>query len=336
MTRAVLPARRWIADLAASTLLLAVPIAGFWPTFGGPSYLVAAIGGALLGLAIAAVGAWRRWGVLVLAAVTVLAYFGFGGALALSSTTIAGVIPTLETLRRLALGIVTSWKELLTTVTPVSASDGFALVPFLLSLIAAVVIASLALRASHPAWALLPAAAFLAGQIALGTSQPAAPVIEGVVFAVVAIVWLAVRQSWAPARAAVSLGENAAAPRPTRRILTGGAIIAVAVLAGVATSAFAAPNSPRYVLRDTIIPPFDIQQYPSPLQSYRGIVRDDASTSLFTVTGLPKDARVRIATMDAYTGIVYNVSDSGAGSSSAFSSLRSNMSGDAQGTAATM
>jgi hypothetical protein len=59
------------------------------------------------------------------------------------------------------------------------------------------------------------------------------------------------------------------------------------------------------------VPPFDITDYPSPLQSFRGYVRDDADKTLFTVTGLPKDGRVRLATMDAYDGIVYNVSDDG-------------------------
>ncbi len=324
-------------DLIAAALLLAVPIAGWWPTFAGPGYLPAAVGGALVGLAIAVAGALRRWGVLILTAVTIAAYFVFGAALALPHTAIAGVIPTLDTLRQLAVGIVTSWKQLLTTVAPVSASDGFAIVPFLLSLVAAVLTGSLALRAKRPAWALLPAAAFLAAQIALGTSQPAAPVVQGVVFAIVAVGWLALRQAWTPSQAAVSLGPadtRSLRPQTVRRILTGIGIVAAAVVVGVATSGFAAPTTPRYVLRDTIIPPFDVHAYPSPLQSYRAYVRDDADTTLFTVTGLPDGARVRLATMDAYSGTVYNVSDQGAGSSSAFTPARSNMSADAVGTPA--
>ena len=40
---------------------------------------------------------------------------------------------------------------------------------------------------------------------------------------------------------------------------------------GVATSGFAAPASPRYVLRDVVIPPFDVREYPSPLQSFRAL-----------------------------------------------------------------
>lgn len=335
-----LPARRWALDLGAAALLLAVPIAGFWPTFGGGSYLVAAIGGALLGLGIAAVAAWRRWGILIIAALTTLAYFAFGGALALPHTAIAGVLPGLDTLRQLAAGVITSWKQLLTTVAPVAAADGHLIVPFLLSLVAAVLTGSLALRAAHAAWALVPAAVFLAVQIALGMSQPAVPVVQGLVFAVVAIGWLAVRQAWVPQQDAVPLGEDGdpASTRAVtlRRVLAGSAIVAVAAGAGVATSAFAAPDSPRYVLRDVIIPPFDVREYPSPLQAFRAYVRDTAEETLFTVSGLPEGGRVRLATMDAYSGMVYNVSDDGAGSSSAFTTVRANMSADAEGIAATM
>ena len=330
--------RRWVLDLVAAALLLAVPIVGFWPTFGGPAYLVAAVGGLVLGMAIAALGLWLRWGALVVAAVTVAAYFVFGAALALPQTAIAGVIPSIETLRQLALGVVTAWKQLLTTVAPVSAADGFLVVPFLMLLVGGVLTTSLALRLRQPGWALLPAAACLAGEIALGTAQPFVPVVQGVVFAVVAVGWLALRQAWAPTQAAISLGETGAAPRNAgmRRALAGGGIVALAVVVGVVASGFVAPASPRYVLRDVVIPPFDIQDYPSPLQSFRAYVRDDPTATLFTASGLPRNARVRLATMDAYSGIVYNVSDTGFGSSSAFGPVRANMSPDAEGTHATV
>ncbi|MFT4221023.1 MAG: transglutaminase-like domain-containing protein [Microbacterium sp.] len=326
------PDRRWVVDLSATALLLAVPIVGFWPTFAGPGYLVAAIGGALVGLGIAMLGAQRRWSVLVVAAATVVAYFVLGGALALSHTAIIGVIPTVETLRQLALGIVMSWKELLTTVPPVAGVDGFYLVPFLLLLVAAVLAGSLALRVRPAVWALLPAAVLLVAQIALGTSEPAAPLVEGALFAVVAAAWLALHQSWAPSQAAVPLGDEAASPPTSRnRVVLAAAVVAVAVVAGVGASAVAAPAGPRYILRDIVIPPFDVRDYPSPLQSFRGYVRDAATTPLFTVTGLPEGARVRLATMDAYSGQVFTVSDQGAGSSSAFTPLRGNMSADANG-----
>lgn len=334
-----IPMRRWGLDIAAVIVLLGSAAVGFWPSFAGPSFLGAAIGGAVIGIAIAAIAAWLRWGILRIAGLTVLAYFVFGGALALPHTAILGVVPSLDTLQQLAIGVVTSWKELLTTVAPVAAADGHLIVPFLLMLVTAVVTASLALRLTQPAWALIPAGILLALVIAFGTPEPAVPVIQGAVFALVSIAWLAVRQIWAPQNAAVSVSQidpARAGHMRMRRLVAGGAVLAIAVGAGAATSAFTAPTEVRHVLRDTIIPPFDVHDYPSALQSFRGHVRDDADNTLFTVRGLPEGARIRLAAMDEFDGQVINVVDGGPGSSSAFTPIRSNMSPDAEGLPVTL
>src|SRR5690606_4585601 len=64
-TGVLLPRRRWLLDLSATAVLAVVALVGFWPSFAGPSFLGAALGGVLLGLAVAAVCTWRRWGILV-------------------------------------------------------------------------------------------------------------------------------------------------------------------------------------------------------------------------------------------------------------------------------
>ncbi len=341
---------RLAVDLAAAAALLLVVVVGFGSTFDGPQYLLAGVGAIVVGLAIAWCGKWLRWSILPVAGVTVAAYFLVGGALALPHTAFLGVVPTIETWRQLAVGTVTSFKKLLTTVPPVAASDGHLIVPFLLTLVAAVLAGSLALRVRHAAWALVPAIAVAALQILLGASEPTAPILQGVVFAAITVVWLALRQSWQNDGAAQRISGGAAgsisatddssarASRPlrARRLIAGAAVLAVAAGAGVATAAIAQPPTQRYILRDFVIPPFDVHQYPSPLQAWRGLVRDQADETLFTVSGLPDDARVRLAAMDAYNGIVYNVSDDGAGSSSAFTPVRSNMSPDAEGTPASV
>lgn len=330
---------RTVVDLVAVAALLTVPVIGFGSTFEGPQYLVAGIGAIVVGLAIAWFGSWLRWGILPVAGATVAVYFLAGGALALPHTAFLGIIPTIETWRQLAVGTVTSFKKLLTTVPPVAASDGHLIVPFLLTLVAAVLAGSLALRVRRAVWVLLPALALTALEILLGAAEPAAPVVQGIAFAAIAIVWLAVRQLSDADSAAQRIDAPTAAPAQrmrTRRLVAGGAVLAIAAGAGVATAAFAQPPVQRYVLRDFVIPPFDVHQYPSPLQAWRGLVRDDADTTLFTVSGLPDEARVRLAAMDAYNGIVYNVSDDGAGSSSAFTPVRSNMSPHATGTPATV
>ncbi|MCR2763862.1 DUF3488 and transglutaminase-like domain-containing protein [Microbacterium sp. zg.B48] len=336
---APITARRWCLDLTASAVLVAVALVGFWPTFAGPSFLPAAIGGIVIGLAIAAVALWRRWGILITTGLVIAAYFVFGGVLALPHSTILGVVPTLETLQKLALGTVTAWKQMLTTVAPLAAADGHLIVPFLLALVVTTLTASLALRLSQVAWALLPAGVLLMLVIALGTPEPAFPIGQGLVFAVVSIAWLALRQIWAPQNTAVSVSEmqpSRASHMRMRRLLAGVAVVAVAGGAGVATGALAVPAEPRHVFRDVIIPPFNVRDYPSPLQAFRKNVRDDVDETLFTVQGLPKGARIRTAVMDEYDGMVYNVADGGPTSSSAFSPLRSNMAPDAEGVPVTL
>ncbi|WP_244632354.1 transglutaminase-like domain-containing protein [Microbacterium sp. Se63.02b] len=158
-------------------------------------------------------------------------------------------------------------------------------------------------------------------------------------FAVVSMSWLALRQLWAPQNMAVSVSEvdpSRGAHMRTRRLLAGVAVLAVAAGTGVAASAIATPAQPRHVFRDVIIPPFDIRDYPSPLQAFRKNVRDEADKTLFTVQGLPKDARIRTAVMDQFDGMVYNVTDGGPTSSSAFAPLRSNMAPEAEGVPVTL
>ena len=78
---------------------------------------LAAGGGAVIGLLVATLSAWRRWGASATVAAGIAAYLIFGGALALPRTTIAGA-PTLETVQRLLLLAVTSWRDLLTVAVP--------------------------------------------------------------------------------------------------------------------------------------------------------------------------------------------------------------------------
>jgi len=336
--RARLSPRRVLIDLVAVALFIGVGIVGWWPSFAGGSYVPAAIGGLVLGLGVALLCAWRGWGILPTAGLTLLVYFLFGGALALPQTTLLGVVPTGETLGALSAGAVTSWKAMLTTVAPVAVGDGYALVPFLSALVASVVAAALALRLRRVAWALIPAAAHLMLVIAMGVPDPAAPLAQGVVFALVAVGWLALRGLGESADAAVSVaadGSHSSALR-RRRILAGTAVLVVAGLAGTGVAAATTLAEPRHVFRDVVLPPFDVHQYASPLQSYRGYVKDHRKDTLFTVKGLPEGARIRVGTMDAYNGVVYDVSDKGIGSSGAFSPIRDNMSADATGSPATL
>jgi hypothetical protein len=71
------------------------------------------------------------------------------------------------------------------------------------------------------------------------------------------------------------------------------------------------PAQPREVLRSSIEQPFNPLDYPSPLAGMRQYLREaTAGDTMFTVTGLPEGARIRLATLDTYDGIVYAVGSS--------------------------
>src|SRR5690606_39745851 len=80
-------------------LMFAAVAIGFGPVWGSSGWVLPAAGGAVVGLAVAWVGAWRRVPAVTVTALAVVAYLLFGGALALPHTSIGGVVPTLDTLR---------------------------------------------------------------------------------------------------------------------------------------------------------------------------------------------------------------------------------------------
>ncbi|MCR2794332.1 DUF3488 and transglutaminase-like domain-containing protein [Microbacterium sp. zg.Y625] len=327
--------RRTAVDLAAVAALIAVSIIGFRPTFDGAFFLVTGFAALAIGLGIAGLAAWLRWGALTVAAVTMGAYFVFGAPLAVPTTTIGGVFPSLESLIALAGGVVFSWKQFVTAVAPFEASDAFLVVPFLSVLLASVLAGSAALRARAYGWALLPAGLLLVLAIAFGTTQPAVPIVQGAVFGMVAVGWTAYRRSLSARQYAVASGSTSTL-RPGRRVLAGAGVLVLAIGLGAGASAAVAPSGPRYVVRDAIQPPIDLRDYVSPLQSFRSLVRDKADETLFTIEGLPEGGRVRLATLDAYDGVVYNVASEGAGSSASFQRLGDRIPATVEGDSATV
>lgn len=107
----------WPRVLGAWALLIPGVVA-FQPTFGGPSgYLASAVGITLgAGIALAAVG--LGWSLALWVLALIIGYFLVGGPLVLPDSTLFGVLPSLETLRELAVLIVFGWRDLLTVATP--------------------------------------------------------------------------------------------------------------------------------------------------------------------------------------------------------------------------
>lgn len=323
-------ARPW-TDAPALALLVLLAVLPMLPVYGPRPFWPAAAGGVVMGAGVGVLAARLRWPVSVTAAGALTVHLLAGGALAAPSTTLAGVVPSVETLRLLLAGVVTVWKDVLTLEPPLGEAGGFTLAPYLLAFVGSLVAVSVALRTSAarrdgplvpggrrrvgPApWAVLVPVVVLVVALLLGTKETVAPLVAGVVAAVVALVWSARRRGALAARRAPAL------------------VLMAAVMAygGVIGGAQLADDHPRYVLRDEVVPPFDPRDHPSPLSAFRRFVKDWESTPLLTVRGLPEGVPVRLATMDAYDGVVWDV----AGSSVAEGSGRFRRVGETTGVTA--
>lgn len=306
--------RRWVADVPAMLALCAIALVPLSSAWGDVSFWIAAGGGLLVGAAIATVGALRRWAVIVVAAAIVLAYFVVGGALVFPSRSILGFVPTLDIVVALATGVVRVWKESLTLPTPFAGLEAMSVLPLILGLLAGCVSVSLALRLRRFALALLAPAVLLVASIALSTFEGAVPVFVGAAFGVVALAWTVWRSRRATAERASEPAGSPASPRAVGAVAA--VTVATVVLGAGATAAVASTLTPlgdRQVMRDKVVPPLELHDYASPLTAFRKYVKDDADAPLFSVTGLPEGARVRLAALDAYDGVVYTVSGSGSG-----------------------
>ena len=244
-------------------------------------------------------------------------FFLLGGPLCLRSLGDTASLPGSGTLARLADQALFGWKDLLTTLPPVDGDGPLLVLPWLLGLVAGLVGSTLAHLPVRRAWlaALLPVAGIplcCSGVILLGVRHPESLVVQGAVFAALALAWLAIRAR--RASAAVHGGT-------TSYVRGVGAVVMLglaALLAHPASALFVGDDSERAVARNWVEPPFDIGRYPSPLAGFRKYVdlqgrartRPTSTTRrCSTSTGCPPGSRVRFAAMDRYDGMVWGATD---------------------------
>lgn len=315
-------------------LLAATGIASatLWPVYQSPAFIVAVGVSAVVGCAIATVGAFRNWSSLVVLAVTVAAFLVIGVPLGVPSGAYLGVIPTPDGLVDLLAGTALSWKQLLTVVTPVGSYQAL-LVPVVMLVLATTTAGmSVALRSRRGELAVLAPLLLFIAAILIGPSAASAPVEIALVLGIVLVFWAAWvhRRRRAEAIARVrqvgsGLRESAARRRiaATRTVLGAAIIVAIAVAAGtVAAVAYPSTNA-REVLRRHAEQPFDPRDYPSPLSAFRSyLAADAAGETMLTVSGLPAGGLIRLAALDSYDGIVYSVgSDTVSSASGSFTRL---------------
>ncbi|MBK9726354.1 MAG: transglutaminase domain-containing protein [Actinomycetales bacterium] len=309
--RAVLTGRPSRDDLVDAAFLFVITVLALWgfrTSFDSPRFMVVSAVGTLLGIALAHVANALKAHWLVTALLTVVAFFLFGSAVALSRDAIAGVVPDGALLKVLALMPVSGWKDFLTTLPPVDGSGQFLVLPYLIGLVAGSLGYTWARRTRHVAWpTLVPLVVFVL-VILLGTLEPAAALLQGIGLCVLAFLWVALRR-----RRSLRIVGTGASRRSQAAI--GAALLAVSAGASAGlVSLFPGPESgDRTVLRNFVTPPFDITQYPSPLVGFRKYTERAAQQlwdkPLLTVTGMPAGSLLRFSVLDSYAGTVWSAGD---------------------------
>ncbi len=307
--RRTITGRMW-ADIAVLLVLATLGVVGFEPSFGGYGFLLAGVGGLILGAATGIGASIFRLGAVTTVLAAVVLYFLVGTPLAVPTQAVLVVFPSLQSLSSIAVGTVYGWSDIVTLSTPIGAPQYIAVVPYFAAWFVALLSTTLATRwlSQRPrtAWRfgvalIAPVALYVAG-ILIGTDEPYQAGLRGIVFGVLALVWLGWRRQ----------GETVAqagAAKLRNRKLAGTAIIVVGAigLGGAAGFALAPPNDERFVLREEIQPPFDPLDYPSPLAGFRHYTKQVTDDVLFTVSGLKPGDVIRLATLDTFTGKLWNV-----------------------------
>lgn len=307
--------RQAAIDCAAVLTVMVCAALAFQPVFGGTQALVAGIGGAIVGVVVGVVTSLRplRSWLMTLAGV-VLALLLTGPALAVPAKAIGGVLPSLAAWQELLLGVVFSWKELLTAQPPAQGFPSLLIVPFLTLLVCSTLATVLALRLRRGApFAMLPGVVALVTGIAFGTKIAFWPIVLGIVVAGVMIGWIAWRRqahrSGLNTEVEVTNDTRHRGQARRQRVLGAVAMVVGALLVAGLVSIPIEPRD-RAVLRDVVEPPIELEEFPSPLAGFRNWHKNFSDEPLLTVTGMPEGARLQLATFDYYDGSVFAVAGS--------------------------
>jgi hypothetical protein len=286
-----------VVDVGVAAVLTLIGLLGFGASFGGWLYLAVGVTGLLLGVTIAVLSVRYRQPGSFVAAVSLFVLIALAAAVALRATALAGLLPTLETVRGLAQGITGGWRELVTTPPPVGNFGNLLAIPYVCGFVAGVAGVWGALRSPRLWWGLAPPVLVLAAGIMTGTAMPVSLVVQGGLFAAVAIGWAVARSR--RSREVISTGARAQLrPWIAAAVVVGCAALAVPVgprLPG-------ADSNPRFLLSRYVEPEFDPRQYPSPLTAVRNDLIRTKDLPLFEVEGLAPGDRLRTAVLSDWDG----------------------------------
>lgn len=318
----------WGLGYVAVGILLAAVAA--WPIHESARvWLIAAVGGGL-GIGIAVAARLLRWGVLTASFVTVAVYLVIAVPLAVPSALQS--VPAVATgLRDAVFGVVLGWKQLLTLDLPLGEYQAV-LVPFLVVvLFGSFAAAMLVGRGKAIATAAVPVVvAMTVFGMAFGASQVSSSLIVagvefpaprewaiGVALFSASLIWLVGRARMTRARALRAVAAHTVstdgAPLWTtvRRHVLSGALVVIALVAGVAVAPLAAAMVDRSVLRDEIDPMVVVREQINPLSAYRSwFLSDRIDENVIRLDGDTAAVdRIRFATLDSYDGEDFHVAD---------------------------
>lgn len=319
--------RPTVVVAASVMMVLSLGIAAWplWPIYQSPAFVVAVVVSVVIGMGIGLFGAARRWPAWLVMAVTVAAFLVIGVPLGIPSETVLFVVPTPQGFIDLLAATALGWKQLLTIVTPVGTYQALLVPVVMMVLIAAVSGMSVALRVTRSELAVIAPLALFIAAILLGPTTAQAPIETALFLGIVLLFWVMWvqrrRRAVAISRISDGAGRRESAARrsltATRTLLSAVVVIAIAAAGGTAAAVVYPSGNARDVLRTRTEQPFDPRDYPSPLSAFRRYLgQDSAGTTMLTVEGLQKGARIRLAALDSYDGIVYSVGSAAVNSAS--------------------
>lgn len=292
-----------MVDAAAVIALTLVGMTALAQTFDEWTFLLAAAGGASLGVLSAALVVARRWPWPTVCAPLIFAVLLCGPVVVLRNTPI-GSIPGIAATEELGRLLLNGWKDLLTTLPPLDGSGPLSSVPFYLSLASGVSGFLVARRSWRPFLPLLGPLLAGGGAILLGLMDVGGAAARALGVMALGVLWGASRRR---RMAVTGLGDSG------RRVVAGAALLIGTGVVVVAVGPILAPAAaPRTVLRERVVSPVDVSDYRSPLagfRRYRPAAQDLADRTLLTITGLPAGTPVRLATVDRYVGTVWAAGD---------------------------
>ena len=328
------PRRPRAGFIVASTLLLwlatGFAAAALWPSYGSMQLVVMVAVTTIVGSAIAILGAVFRWSSLLVMTSAIGAFLVLGVPLAVPSSAIAYVLPSLDGLRQLLEASALGWKQLLTISLPVGSYQTLLVPAFMVVLVVVVISLTIALRAKFGELGVLGPIALFIFAILFGPEFAQWPIQLSIGLTASVLLWLIWRR-WYRRRESIRMlsvraTDSNGTPLETvadggfvglRTLISAGLIMAIAAIASIGATTLLPPTKDRVVLRSSIVQPFDPRDYPSPLSGFRKYEQPaTADRTILTVLDLPRNARIRIATLDTYDGIVYSVGAPGAESPS--------------------